>query len=89
MNAAKINGGLILRGVGCHGAVTELLCDRQISRIYKRVVRQAKLNPELIARIRGHSFRVGAAQDLLASGANIPTIMHPGRRTISGTVCIT
>jgi len=86
MDAAKINGGLILRGVGRHGVVTESLCDGQIGRIYKRVARQAKLNPELIARISGHSFRVGAAQDLLASGASMPIIMHRGRWTKSDTV---
>jgi integrase len=86
MNAAKMNGGLILRGVGHHGAVTESLCVGQIGRIYKRIARQAKLDPELIARISGHSFRVGAAQDLLASGASMPTIMHRGRWTKSDTV---
>ena len=86
MSAAKINEGLILRGVNRHGAVTESLCNGQIGRIYKRVARQAKLDPELIARISGHSFRVGAAQDLLASGASMPTIMHRGRWTKSDTV---
>ena len=64
MDAAKINAGLVLRGVGRHGAVTESLCDRQIGRIYNRVARQAKLDPELIARISGHSLRAGIAQDL-------------------------
>lgn len=43
-------------------------------------------DPELIARIGGHPFRVGAAQDLLASGASIPTIMHRGRWNKSDTV---
>jgi integrase len=86
MDAAKINEGLILRGVNRHGAVTKSLCNGQIGRIYKRVARQAKLNPELIARISGHSFRVGAAQDLLASGASMPIIMHRGRWTKSDTV---
>jgi len=86
MDAAKMNGGLILRGVGRHGAVTESLCNGQIGRIYKRVARQAKLDPELITKISGHSFLVGAAQDLLASGASMPTIMHRGRWTKSDTV---
>jgi hypothetical protein len=61
MNAAKINWGLILRGVRRHDAVTESLCGGQIGRIYKRVARQAKLDPELIARIIGHSFRMRVA----------------------------
>ena len=75
-----------MRGVDRHGAVTESLCNGQIGRIHKRVARQAKLDPELITRISGHSFRVGAAQGLLASGASMPTIMHRGRWTKSGTV---
>lgn len=86
MSAAKIKDGLILRGVSRHGAVMESLCNGQIGRIYKRVARQAKLDPNLVARISGHSFRVGAAQDLLASGASMPTIMHRGRWSKSDTV---
>lgn len=86
MSAAKINEGLILRGVNRHGAVTKSLSNGQIGRIYKRIAKQAKLDPELITRISGHSFRVGAAQDLLASGASMPTIMHRGRWTKSDTV---
>lgn len=86
ISAAKINEGLILRGVGRHSVVAESLCNGQIGRIYKRVARLAKLDPELIARISGHSFRVGAAQDLLASVASMPTIMHRGRWTKSDAV---
>lgn len=86
MNVAKIKDGLILRGVNRNGAVTESLCNGQIGRIYKLLARQSKLDPGLIARISEHSFRVGAAQDLLASGASMPTIMHRGRWTKSDTV---
>jgi site-specific recombinase XerD len=86
MVGAKINTGLILRGLSPNGEVTNSLCNGQIGRIYKRVARQAKLDPELIARISRHSFRVGAAQDLLESGASMPTIMHRGRWTKSDTV---
>ena len=57
--ASKINERLILRGVNRHGAVTESLYNEQIGRIDKRVTRQAKLNPDFIARISGHSFRGG------------------------------
>lgn len=41
----------------------------QINRIYKRIARNAGLNELVIKRISGHSMRVGAAQDLLSSGA--------------------
>jgi hypothetical protein len=77
---------LILSSIDCKTAATDSLCNGKIYRIYKRLARQAMLNPELIARISGHSFRVGSAQDLLTSGVSMPTIMHRGRRTKSDTV---
>jgi integrase len=83
---AKMNEGLILWGVAPHEMVTVALCNGQIGRIYKCAARQAKLDPEFIARISGHFFRVGAAQDLLASGASMPTIRRRGRWTKSDTV---
>ena len=32
----------------------------------------------MIKKISGHSFRIGAALDLLASGASMPAIMNRG-----------
>jgi site-specific recombinase XerD len=44
----------------------------QISRIFKSLALKAKLDPEQIS---GYSTRIGAAQDLLDSGASIGQIM--------------
>lgn len=44
----------------------------QVNRIYKRIARNAGLDELVIEGISGHSMQVGAAQDLLNSGASIP-----------------
>jgi integrase len=58
----------------------------QINRIYKRIARNAGLDESAIERISGHSMRVGAAQDLLNSGASMPIIMQRGRWSKTDTV---
>ena len=51
----------------------------QINRIYKKIARKAGFDESAIESISGHSMRVGAAQDLLNSGASMPIIMQRGR----------
>jgi len=85
-NAAKLSEGPILRSIDRGENVGSTLSSGQINRIYKRIARQAGLSSKLITRISGHSFRVGAAQDLLASGASMPTIMQRGGWSKSDTV---
>lgn len=58
----------------------------QINRIYKRIARIAGLDESEIRKISGHSMRVGAAQDLLNSGASMPIIMQRGRWSKTDTV---
>lgn len=58
----------------------------QINRIYKRIAKKAGLDEAEIKRISGHSMRVGAAQDLLNSGASMPIIMQRGRWSKTDTV---
>jgi len=58
----------------------------QINRIYKKIARKAGLNESEIKSISGHSMRVGAAQDLLNSGASMPIIMQRGRWSKTDTV---
>ena len=47
---------------------------------------KAGLDESKIASISGHSMRVGAAQDLLNSGASMPIIMQRGRWSKTDTV---
>ena len=58
----------------------------QINRIYKKIARDAGLDELVIKGISGHSMRVGAAQDLLNSGASMPIIMQRGRWSKTDTV---
>jgi site-specific recombinase XerD len=62
------------------------LSSGQINRIYKRIARNAGLDELVIEGISGHSMRVGAAQDLLNSGASMPIIMQRGRWSKIDTV---
>ncbi len=75
---SEILSGTILRGVLHGNRVTKSLGEGQISRIYKRIARLAGLDEKVILEISGHSLRVGAAQDLLKSGASLPQIMVKG-----------
>lgn len=58
----------------------------QINRIYKKLAKEAGLDESEIKSISGHSMRVGAAQDLLNSGASMPIIMQRGRWSKTDTV---
>jgi len=58
----------------------------QVNRIYKRIAEKAGLDESIIKGISGHSMRVGAAQDLLSSGASMPIMMQKGRWSKSDTV---
>lgn len=86
LSAAKINEGLIFRGVRSSGAITDSLCESRIPRIYKTLARKAGLNESVVQSISGHSMRVGGAQDLLNVGASLPQIMVKGGWTKTDTV---
>ena len=69
--------GYILRAINRHGHIKESLCPSSVSCILKGL--QKKLeddsNEQLLS---GHSFRVGAALDLLEEGESIEKIMLRG-----------
>lgn len=76
----------IFCGLSRAGKISTQLGGSQINRIYKSIARNAGLDEETIANISGHSMRVGAAQDLLNSGASLPIIMQRGRWSKTDTV---
>ncbi|MCY3641626.1 MAG: integrase, partial [Gammaproteobacteria bacterium] len=45
----------------------------------KGMARRAGLPPEVVAQLSGHSPRIGAAQDMVASGIEMPAILQAGR----------
>jgi len=83
---SRINEGAIFRGVDRADRITTGLTAGQICRIYKRLARGAGFGEEFIKNVSGHSMRVGAAQDLLLSGASLPIMMARGRWSKSDTV---
>lgn len=83
---SKIDDGFLLRGIRPSGKITMSLSESRIPRIYKTLAKQAELAEKIIARISGHSMRVGGAQDLLTQGASLPQIMVKGGWSKTDTV---
>ncbi len=79
INSAKIEEGFLFRGIKNNGGILYRLSPGQINRIYKRVAAKGGLSSQQIKNISGHSIRVGAAQDLVSSGASLPILMNRGR----------
>lgn len=86
LEATKLQGGYLLREINNAGEITRELNGGQINRIYKRLANSASLPYSIVRQISGHSMRVGAAQDLLKSGAGMPIIMNKGRWSKTDTV---
>ena len=83
---AKLIDGYLFRGINNAIDITDELKSSQINRIYKRLGKDANLPQEITDHISGHSMRVGAAQDLMKSGASMPIIMNRGRWSKTDTV---
>lgn len=79
LDAGGIGSGRLFRSVTKDGAVGDSLDASQVPRIYRAMARRAGVREDMVRRISGHSPRVGAAQDMVASGIGIPAIMQAGR----------
>jgi site-specific recombinase XerD len=86
VNVADIKNGKLFRGVIRGQHIADNLSASQINRIFKRLARKSKADRSVVDHISGHSMRVGAAQDLLISGASLPMIMQRGRWSKADTV---
>ncbi len=86
MDKLGTDHGPLFRGIMPGEQTTNQLGAEQVNRIYKRVARMAALEPATVRTISGHSTRVGAAQDLVQSGASLPIIMSKGRWSKADTV---
>lgn len=86
ISQAQLIDGFLFRGINNAIEIAQELKSSQINRIYKRLARDGNFPNEIIDHISGHSMRVGAAQDLLRSGASIPMIMNKGRWSKTDTV---
>lgn len=86
IKSSGIKDGMLFRGITRGEKITEGLSAAQINRIYKRIAMKSKVDQSVIKHISGHSMRVGAAQDLLRSGASLPMMMQRGRWSKADTV---
>ena len=71
--------GPLFRSVRKGGRVGERLHPCQAPRIFKAMAREAGLPEAIVGGLSGHSARVGAAQDMIAAGIELPAIVHAGR----------
>lgn len=76
---AGISAGRLYRSVGKGGRLGASLDASQIPRIFKAMARRAGLPAELAEGLSGHSARIGAAQDMIASGIGMPAVLQAGR----------
>ena len=78
LEAANISKEWLFRRVNSGRAGTDALHPHSVGRILKQRALAAGLPAEIVNRISGHSMRVGAAQDMVANGADILPIMRSG-----------
>ncbi|QDC80362.1 tyrosine-type recombinase/integrase [Candidatus Methylopumilus universalis] len=86
LEVSGIRSGKLLRGISVNGKISDNLTSSQIGRIYKKIARTLKIDPDTIRKISSHSIRIGAAQDLLLTGKSFPEIMNRGRWSKIDTV---
>ena len=79
LRASGIEAGPLFRSVRKAGTLGGRLHASQVPRIYKAMAERAGLPPRIVRQLSGHSPRVGAAQDMIASGIGIAAIMQAGR----------
>ena len=79
LDRAGIGDGRLFRSVGKGGRIGERLHPCQVPRIFKAMAREAGLPEAVAGGLSGHSARVGAAQDMVAAGIELPAILNAGR----------
>ena len=79
LDRGGIEGGVLFRSVGKGGRPGGVLPPAHVSRIFKAMARAACLPEAVVEGLSGHSARVGAAQDMVAAGIELPAILQAGR----------
>lgn len=86
LDKSAISSGKIFRAITATGKIKESLNSSHVGRVYKKIAQLSMVDKSIIRNISGHSMRVGAAQDLLLSGATLPILMNRGRWSKIDTV---
>ena len=79
LSRASVAEGRLFRSLPLGRPPGTKLDPSQIPRILKRMARRAGLPGNVVDGLSGHSARVGAAQDMIASGIELPAILQAGR----------
>ena len=79
LERSGIADGRLFRSVHKCGAVGPRLDASQVPRIFKAMAHRAGLPEGVVEALSGHSARVGAAQDMVAAGIELPHILQAGR----------
>ena len=79
LEVGRVDAGHLFRSVGKDETVGQKLDASQVPRIYKRMARQAGIPADVVDTLAGHSTRVGAVQDMIACGIELPAILQSGR----------
>ena len=86
LQQSELTSGSLFRGIKNNNKMTDTLNKSQINKIFKGLAEKINIKKEIIAKISGHSTRVGATQDLMKSGASITIMMQKGRWTKTDTL---
>ena len=78
LQRSGVRDGRLFRSL-CRGVVGAGLDASQVPRIFKAMAERAGVSGAVVQHISGHSTRVGAAQDMVASGIGMAAILHAGR----------
>jgi len=76
--AAGITDGTLFRAVGKGGRIGGAIDGGELPRIFRAMATAAGADPAVVAGISGHSSRVGAAQDMVSLGIEMPAVMQAG-----------
>ncbi len=79
LRGSGVAEGRMFRSVRKDDTVGLKLDASQVPRIYKTMARRAGVPADAVAALAGHSTRVGPVQDMIASGIELPAILHAGR----------
>lgn len=77
--AARIQEGFVFRRIHKFGGVTAKHLDpHEVARIVRAVIRRLPKEQRPVGSFAGHSTRIGAAQDMVASGLDLLAVMQAG-----------
>ena len=86
LDAAGHGEGALFRSVSKAGTIGGPLDPGDVARVFKNMAKAAGLAPSVVAAVSGHSSRVGAAQDQVRHGVELPAVMQAGGWTTPAMV---